>query len=264
MGTDRLKKLLSHQQGILSKIALGVPLSEVLTEICLSIEQIIDDESARCSILSAKGQQLFHCAAPNIHPEYCSLLNGVFIGPKVGSCGTAAFSKSRTIVENIETSPLWEDFKDLALKFDLKSCWSTPIFSTQADLLGTFAIYHGTPKSPSKQDLELIDFFVHFSSIALEKSNEFNKAKQLLANLQQSNEKFKAFTKVMPDLILILSEEGIYTDVYGTSNELLLDSSKDLIGQSVKDLLSQDDAQMIMDVIKIHSRLTRRKFLNMN
>ena len=38
--------------------------------------------------------------------------------------------------------------------------------------------------------------------------------------------------------------------MYGTSNELLLDSSKDLIGQSVKDLLSQDDAQMIMDVIK--------------
>nr|WP_241764498.1 MULTISPECIES: diguanylate cyclase [unclassified Pseudoalteromonas] len=250
MGTDRLKKLLSHQQGILSKIALGVPLSEVLTEICSSIEQIIDDESARCSILSVKGQQLFHCAAPNIHPEYCSLLNGVYIGPKVGSCGTTAFSKSRTIVENIETSPLWEDFKDLALKFGLKSCWSTPIFSTQADLLGTFAIYHSTPKSPSRQDLELIDFFVHFSSIALEKSNEFNKAKQLLANLQQSNEKFKAFTKVMPDLILILSEEGIYTDVYGTSNELLLDSSKDLIGQSVKDLLSQDDAQMIMDVIK--------------
>ncbi|MBB1455080.1 EAL domain-containing protein [Pseudoalteromonas sp. SG43-5] len=250
MGTDRLKKLLSHQQGILSKIALGVPLTEVLTEICSSIEQIIDDESARCSILSVKGQQLFHCAAPNIHPEYCSLLNGVYIGPKVGSCGTTAFSKSRTIVENIETSPLWEDFKDLALKFGLKSCWSTPIFSTQADLLGTFAIYHSTPKSPSKQDLELIDFFVHFSSIALEKSNEFNKAKQLLANLQQSNEKFKAFTKVMPDLILILSEEGIYTDVYGTSNELLLDSSKDLIGQSVKDLLSQDDSQMIMDVIK--------------
>ena len=195
MGTDRLKKLLSHQQGILSKIALGVPLNVVLTEICLSIEQIIDDESARCS---------------NIHPEYCELLNGIYIGPQVGSCGTAAFSKTRTIVENIETSPLWEDFKDLALKFDLRSCWSTPIFSTQADLLGTFAIYHSTPKTPSEQDLELIDFFVHFSSIALEKNNEFEKAKQLVVNLQHSNEKFKAFTKVMPDLILILSEDGTY------------------------------------------------------
>ena len=249
MGTDRLKKLLSHQQGILSKIALGAPLNEVLTEICLSIEKIMDDESARCSILSAKGEQLFHCAAPNIHPEYCGLLNGVYIGPKVGSCGTAAFSKSRIIVENIETSPLWVDFKDLALKFDLKSCWSTPIMSTQADLLGTFAIYHSSPKAPSEQELELIDFFVHFSSIALEKSNEFEKAKQLVANLQHSNEKFKAFTKVMPDLILILSEDGIYTDVYGTSNELLLDSTMDIIGQNVKDLLPQKDAQMIMAVI---------------
>ncbi|GAB0110669.1 bifunctional diguanylate cyclase/phosphodiesterase [Pseudoalteromonas distincta] len=250
MNTARLKKLLSHQQDILSKIALGIPLNEVLHDICLSIEEIIDDKFARCSILSLQGSQLFHCAAPNINTEYCDLINGIHIGANIGSCGAAAFSKSRVVVENIETSPLWKDFKDLALKFDLRSCWSTPIFSTQADLLGTFAIYHSTPKSPSEQDLELIDFFVHFSSIALEKSNEFNKAKQLLANLQQSNEKFKAFTKVMPDLILILSEEGIYTDVYGTSNELLLDSSKDLIGQNVKDLLPQKDAQMIMDVIK--------------
>ncbi len=250
MNVARLKKLLSHQQVILSKIALGSPLSEVLTEICLAIEEIIDDKTAMCSILSRQGKQLFHCAAPTIPQEYCDLINGVYIGDKVGSCGTAAFTKLRTIVEDIEISPLWDNYKDLALRFDLRSCWSTPIFSTHGELLGTFAIYHGRPKAPTKVDLELIDFFVHFSSIALEKNNELKKTKQLLASLQQSNEKFKAFTKVMPDLILILSEEGVYTDIYGTSNELLLESTSDLIGQNVNNLLPIKDAQMIMAVIK--------------
>jgi len=250
MNTIRLRKLLSHQQDILSKIALGAPINEILNEICLSIEEIIDDESAKCSILSLKGEQLFHCAAPNIDDGYCQLINGVHIGPKVGSCGTAAYKKSRIIVENIATSPLWEDFKDLALGFGLKSCWSTPIISTKSEVIGTFAIYHGTPKSPSAKDLELIDYFVHFSGIALEKNVNSLKVQQLIVELQQSNKKFRALAKVMPDLTIILSEEGEYIDIYGDHTDLLSNSPEELINKNVNDMLSKSDAQAIMAVIE--------------
>lgn len=250
MDTVKVGKLLSHQQYILSKIALGTPLNDVLNDICLSIEEIIDDESARCSILSLKGDQLFHCAAPNIDAQYCQSINGVYIGPSAGSCGTSAYQKSRIIVEDIAISPLWKNFKNLALGFGLKSCWSTPVMSTQAKVLGTFAIYHSSPKTPSKKDLELIDYFVHFSSIALEKNAESLKVQQLISNLQQSNEKFKAFTKVMPDLTLILTEDGEYTDIYGSSDELLYNSLSKLINKNVNDILPKEDSQPIMAVIK--------------
>lgn len=250
MDTVRLRQLLSHQQNILSKIALGNSLDSVLTDICLSIEEIIDDESARCSILSLKGDQLFHCAAPNIDTQYCQQINGVHIGPSAGSCGRAAYVNSRIIVDDIETSPLWKDFKELALGFGLKSCWSTPIISSQSNILGTFAIYHTFPKSPSMQDLELIDYFVNFSSIALERKVESLKAKQLIIDLQQSNEKFKAFTKVMPDLTLILTEDGDYADIYGSCNGLLYHSLSQLMDQNINNILPEKDAQPIMAVIE--------------
>lgn len=250
MNSIKLKKLLSHQQDILSKIALGAPLNDILNEICLSIEEIIDDDSAKCSILRLKGEQLFPCAAPSIDDEYCQLINGVHIGPKVGSCGTAAYEKARIIVEDIATSPLWEDFKELALSFGLKSCWSTPIISTKSDVIGTFAIYHNTPKIPSSKDLELIDYFVHFSSIALEKNIDSLKVQHLIVELQQSNKKFRALTKVMPDLTLILSEEGEYIDIYGVSDDLLCDSPTVLINKNVNDVLAKSDAQPIMAVIE--------------
>jgi diguanylate cyclase (GGDEF)-like protein/PAS domain S-box-containing protein len=250
MDKVRLTKLLSHQQDILSKIALGKPLNVILNDICLSIEEIIDDESVRCSILSLKEGKLFHRAAPNIDDEYCQLVNGVSIGPSVGSCGTAAYLNSRIIVEDIAVSPLWKDFKDIALNFGLRSCWSTPIISTQSDILGTFGIYHTSPKVPSTKDLELIDYFVNFSSIAIEKNVESLKVKQLIADLQKSNEKFKAFTKVMPDLTLILSEDGEYTDIYGSSDELLYESFSKLVNKNVNDVLPKKDAQPIMAVIE--------------
>lgn len=245
----RVRKLLSQQQNILSKIALGAPLDEVLENICLSIEELIEDSSAKCSILTLKGEQLFHSAAPNIAKGYCEAINGVHIGPSVGSCGTAVYEKKRVIASDIATSPLWENYKALALSFDLRSCWSTPIISTQSDILGTFAIYHDSVKSPTPQDLELIDFFVDFTSIALEKHTESLKSKVLLAELQQSNEKFKAFAKVLPDLTLILSEEGEYTNVYGTTNESLYLSQEHVINRNVRDIMPPEDANPIMAVI---------------
>jgi diguanylate cyclase (GGDEF)-like protein/PAS domain S-box-containing protein len=249
MEAVRLNKLLSHQQDILSKIALGLPFEDVLDEICLSIEELIDENSAKCSILSLNKGQLLHCAAPNIDDGYCQAINGVHIGPNVGSCGTAAYSGERVIVEDIAKSPLWADFKEVALQFGLRSCWSTPVVSTKSSILGTFAIYHDKPKKPSSSELELIDYFVHFTSIALEKNQEYIKANQLINDLEKSNEKFEAFTKVMPDLTLIISEEGEYIDIYGTTDALLYKSQSDLVNKKINDVLPAEDAASIMAVI---------------
>ena len=249
MDNKQLSKLLSQQQKILSKIALGQTLSEIGKEICLAIEGILEDKTTKCSILSLTGDQLFHCASPSLPKQYCEIINGVVIGPNVGSCGTAAYSKSRVIVDNINSSPLWADFKEVANTFGLESCWSTPILSTKSKVLGTFAVYHTHPKVPSAQDLELIDYFVSFSSIALEKNINAEQLSQAINNVKHSNDKFKAFTEVMPDLVLILSEHGEYVDVYGSSEDLLYSSMKEMKGQNVNDILADKDAKPIMAVI---------------
>ena len=250
MDSERQHNLLAHQKNILSKIALGESLNQIFDDICLAIEEIIDDKAAKCSILSLDGKQLFHCAAPSIDPQYSAIINGVHIGEAVGSCGTAAYRNSRVIVENIETSPLWQNFKEIALKFNLKSCWSTPITSSRSEVLGSFAIYHEHPKTPSEKDLELIDYFVNFSSIALEKLQHLNKVENLINDLEISNKKLNAFTKVMPDPALILSEEGVYLDVYGSSEDLLAYSASELINKNVNDILPKKYASSIMATLK--------------
>ena len=250
MESSRLHALLAHQQNILSKIALGESHHDIFAEICLAIEEILDEDTAKCSILSLKGEQLFHCAAPSIPVKFCELVNGVKIGSAVGSCGTAAYRKSRVVVEDIGTSPLWVDFKKLAFEFNLKSCWSTPIFSSQSQVLGTFAIYHDHPISPSNNDLELIDYFVHFSSIAFEQKLNYLKVKSLIHDLEKSNEKFNAFTRVMPDLAIILSETGDYVDIYGDLSNLPFKSKDELINKNLNDILPKATAEPIIAVLE--------------
>lgn len=99
MELNRLQRLMAHQQSILSKIALGDAIDDILVQICLSIEALFVDESAQCSILTLKGNRLFNTSAPSMDPAYCEIIDGVEIGESVGSCGTAVFRKSRVIVE---------------------------------------------------------------------------------------------------------------------------------------------------------------------
>lgn len=249
MNIDWQQKLLAHQQNILSKIALGNELIDILETICLAIEEMLDHENAKCSILTLQGDQLFHCSAPSIDQEYCDIINGVHIGPFVGSCGTAAHRRARVIVEDINDSRLWQDFKAIALRFNLQSCWSTPIISTNSQVVGTFAIYHNKPKAPSDKQLELIDYFVHFTSIAFEKNNLTIEMNKLITDLSKSNEKFNAITRVIPDPAFIFSEDGEYIDVFASSDQLLSRPRKELIGRSIQEMLPEKSFVPIMEVI---------------
>ena len=53
----------------------------------------------------------------------------------------------------------------------------------------------------------------------------------------------------MPDLTLIISEEGEYMDIYGTTDALLYKSQSDLINKKINDVMPAEDATSIMAVI---------------
>ncbi|MDQ7073402.1 MAG: diguanylate cyclase [Gammaproteobacteria bacterium] len=107
---------------------------------------------------------------------YNEAINGIEIGACVGSCGTAAFTRQRVIVKNIQTHPYWAPYKELAAKANLGSCWSQPISGAQQQLLGTFAIYHHNTTDPEPSDLELIEFVAQLTAIVIERHRMIEKA----------------------------------------------------------------------------------------
>ncbi|HMV80285.1 MAG TPA: EAL domain-containing protein [Leptospiraceae bacterium] len=250
MNSDWYANLLEAQQQVIEKIALGHSLSECLELICLLIESTLNEPEARSSILLLEGYRLWTGAAPNLPKSYCKAIDGLMIGPKVGSCGTAAFTKKQVIVENIETDPLWEEFKEIALFHQLYSCWSNPILSSANEVLGSFAIYYTRPKYPEKHHLDLIARFTHLSGLAIEKARLSKREADLTLELMNNNRKFSAFTSVMPDLAMIIDEDGKYVDVYGGDQTMLYDSVHNLLGNYIKDILPPQKASDIMNVIQ--------------
>src|SRR6202000_3304431 len=107
-------------------------------------------------LLDAEGLHLFHGAAPNLPAAYSRLIDGVAIGPSVGSCGTAVWRNKPVIVSDIATDPLWDDFKGVVQQFNLRSCWSTPIVTPQGNVFGTFALCWSEVRLRGSREMALV------------------------------------------------------------------------------------------------------------
>jgi PAS domain S-box-containing protein len=159
--------LLAGEKRLLERVARGDSLPLILDALCRLVEEL--SSGALSSILLLDGNQLRHGAAPSLPQTYIDAIDGGVIGPLAGSCGTAAYRAQPVIVSDIATDPLWADYRDLALTHRLRACWSTPILSSEAKVLGTFAIYYREPRTPTPEQHEVIEQVTHLASIALER-----------------------------------------------------------------------------------------------
>jgi diguanylate cyclase (GGDEF)-like protein/PAS domain S-box-containing protein len=145
------------------------PLEHVLEALVLGVQEIKPDVICSVLLLSADGKHLGQGVAPGLPDFYNAAIDGIEIGLGVGSCGSAAFSGERVVVEDIQTHAFWAPYKELAAQAGLAACWSQPIHGASGQVLGTFAIYHRQPHAPDADDITLIEQSANLASIAIEK-----------------------------------------------------------------------------------------------
>ncbi len=164
------QRLMAEHRALLEEIARQAPLSEVLDGMARCIENLAQHE-VLVSVLLADpdGLHLRHGAAPSLPDFYNEAIDGIATGEGVGSCGTAAHRREPVIVTDITTDPFWADFRQLAGEAGLAACWSTPILARDGSLLGTFAMYHRTPRVPQEADLALARLFAGTAALAIER-----------------------------------------------------------------------------------------------
>jgi diguanylate cyclase (GGDEF)-like protein len=159
--------LKAMQHEALEGVARDLPLPTIMNRLCLQAERLAPH--AICSILSVDAMGKLHpVAAPSLPDDFSAAIDGLQIGPSVGSCGTAAYFGKTVEVTDIATNPLWADFKDLALPLGLRACWSSPIRASDGRVIGAFAFYYRTCRGPSALDHTIVEACVNLCAIALE------------------------------------------------------------------------------------------------
>jgi len=222
------------QRRALEMISTDAPLQETLTFLCLMLEEL--DPGALCSVLllDADGTHFSEGAAPSLPSSYNAAIIGTKIGPMAGCCGTAAQRRTLVVTENIETDPLWEGYRELALEHQLRACWSQPLISNDARVLGTFAVYEREPGSPSEEQLRLMADAAYLAGIAIERHLDRQQ-------LDESRQRFSSLFSNNPDMVFSIDLEGRFQSV----NPAVLTTTgldeKRFIGQHWRKLLDKAD-----------------------
>jgi diguanylate cyclase (GGDEF)-like protein len=235
-------------QMVLEYIAKNNDLIEILDKIVHLAEHRNPNSKCSILILNDSKKNLLSGSAPSLPDFYNEAINGVEIGEKVGSCGSATFKQERVIVEDIDTHENWQPYLALTQKANLHACWSEPIFSSSDEILGSFAIYYDHIKSPTDFELKLISSYAHLASVAIEKENNNKlikeKEQQILEQIKKSNDILEDSLRLINNIIDTVSVRIFWKDKNGTylgANKLFLEDAK---LSSKDEIIGKNDFQM--------------------
>ncbi len=238
----RLEQFKAAQTEILERIAAGGALPGILTAAVRLIEGQYPATMCSVLLLSSDGKHLRHGAAIRLPDGYTQAIDGAAIGPTAGSCGTAAFERRNVTVSDIETDPLWENYRHLAREYGLRACWSVPFYATDGKVLGTFAAYAQEPHTPDTAELELLHSCARMVGIAVEHHNVYQA-------LRLSEERVRAtFTAAAPGIVSI-SMEGRVTLANPAYCRIVGYSEQELLSTDIWSTLHPDDVPKVRRAI---------------
>jgi signal transduction histidine kinase/PAS domain-containing protein len=175
---------------ILEMIARDAPLQETLENLVRVVEAQFAGLLCSVLLLDEDGQHMRHGAAPSLPRPYTKAIDGLSIGPKTGSCGTAMYRREPVVVTDILQDPLWEAYRHMAEPYGLRACWSTPILAHSGKALGSFAMYYREAGSPGPAESRALEMATHLAGIAIERKlarEERERLRQAQADLAHIN-----------------------------------------------------------------------------
>ncbi|MEO6684611.1 MAG: PAS domain-containing protein, partial [Dyadobacter sp.] len=230
----RILELNSHKE---------IVIKDILTEYLKGIESIFPH--MKCSILQVRNGHLYNWSSPSLPPDYVEAIQGLLIGKNMGSCGSAAFLKEPVIVSNIETDLRWADYKDLALKFGLRACWSHPIVNSDGVVIATLGIYYHEVKEPLEEELKVIEKSNALLKVILENRQSSEMLEETFFLMNQGQE-LAHFGNWQWDIVnnVVTWSDTLY-DIYGLTR-----SRFKATFEGYQELLHPDDKIRVYQIIQ--------------
>jgi PAS domain S-box-containing protein len=209
--------LLFAEKHTLEMIAGSASLTDILNDLCDAIDQQAEGLICTVLLMDADGHRLWPIAGPRVPEGWTKIITPLEIGPRVGSCGTAAYHKRLVIVSDVATDPLWADFKDAVVAHGLRACWSQPLVSTTGEVVGTFAMYYTKPRSPGEHELQLIERAARLALIAVERERARKALEKAFDEIRTLKDRLYKENLALREEI---DQTSMFEEIVGTSSAL--------------------------------------------
>jgi diguanylate cyclase (GGDEF)-like protein/PAS domain S-box-containing protein len=150
---------------VLEMVTNSKPLKAILSQLTSLVER--QDPGLMCAVCVMRDGRLYYEAAPSLPADFLKEIEGLPMGPKQCSCGTAAYMRKTVTVSDISTDPLWEQHRHLGSAHNIHASWSSPIFSGLGTVIGSFAMFRREPGEPDAGQLDLLEMASRLAAVAV-------------------------------------------------------------------------------------------------
>src|SRR5260370_28503238 len=105
----QVESLLAAERRTLEMIAGGASLTDVLEDLCDTIDDQAPEIISSILLMDPNGERLWPAAGRRVPEGWVRTITPLPIGPGMGSYGTAAFLQKPVIISDIGREPPWPD-----------------------------------------------------------------------------------------------------------------------------------------------------------
>jgi PAS domain S-box-containing protein len=201
---DKLRRLAE----VAAAITAEADLRTVLDLLVRTAAEAVGLEHNSLLLLDADQGTLSHAAAVGLPAEYVQAVDGVAIGPTVGTCGVAAFLGEPVVTEDVLVDPNWEAWRPVAAPHGFRAVWSVPLLGKGGRVLGTFAAYRPRPGRPTPQQLELLTLYARLAAVAVENARSYAREEHLAREAAARAAELSAVFEQLPCGVTLLDATG--------------------------------------------------------
>ena len=219
--------LLTSQNRILELIARGQPLEQVLDAIVVMVEACVDNAICVIHTYNSAKETLDGVRIVRMPANFRKQFRKIEPGHRNGSMGLAALKRETVFSHNLQTDPIWENFRSDVHEFGLRSSVSSPIVLSNGDFAGVFSVFNFDPEKYTVQLRKPLDVAVHLTGIAIERQQS-----QKELNLRKAW--YKTLFESTYDAIFIFKGRTCI-DCNRRATEILNAKREDIIGRTPVD-----------------------------
>jgi len=193
-------ELYALQCEILEAVTRGLDIDYIADLLCRRVESLAP--AVVCSVLLIVDGCLQPLAAPSLPQNFILALYGLPIGPEIGSCGSSAFFGTEVDIPDILVDKRWRPYSEIPLSAGLKACWSSPISSRDGKVIGTFALYFRTCRSPEPVERQIVNACLHLCTLIIERQT-------VLSALTRTNQFLDATLDTMSQGLCLFNDQEV-------------------------------------------------------
>ncbi len=178
------------RNSVMEALTTGAPLADILNVLAHGLEEESPTRAICILLLDRAGRRLLNGVASRLPEFFTAAVNGIEVGSGFGPCATSVHLRERIIVEDIQQHPSCSiQYKELAARAGLASCWAQPVYSETGGVIGTFVTYDNKVGRPSEADIRVIEVASKVAGIAIERKQAEEERRQYLQQVEESRDR---------------------------------------------------------------------------